>query len=542
MVSLLSDLPLRAAASRPDEVALRFRNSETNYGPLAGAIEHAAWGLAGLGLRKQDRVAIYLNKRPETVLAFFAASLAGGVFVPVNPLLKPPQVGHILKDSGASILITSASRLKDLAGVIGDLPALRHVVTVDDAVDLSAPRDDVGLISWPDLLESPLQRMHRVIDTDIASILYTSGSTGRPKGVVLSHRNMVTGAKSVAEYLENTAEDRLLAVLPFSFDYGFSQLSTAFLSGASVTLLDHLFARDVISALSRDRITGLAAVPPLWIQLAELDWPADVADQLRYITNSGGRMPRATLERLRTALPHTRPYLMYGLTEAFRGTYLPPDEIDRRPDSMGKAIPNAEILVVRPDGTPCAPHEPGELVQRGSLVALGYWNDTERTAQRFKPTPVQLNELPLTELAVWSGDTVKKDEDGFLYFVGRRDEMIKTSGYRVSPTEVEEVIYASGLVSDVVAMAAGHPELGEGIVVVVAPPSEGESGQSNDPSAQREHAVRTEDLLTYCRGNMPTYMVPHHVAWLDELPRNPNGKFDRSTLAKRFKNIFAGQS
>jgi acyl-CoA ligase (AMP-forming) (exosortase A-associated) len=367
-----------------------------------------------------------------------------------------------------------------------------------------------------------------VVDTDVVAILYTSGSTGRPKGVVISHRNMVTGAKSVAEYLENTRADRLLAVLPFSFDYGFSQLTTAFLTGASVSLIDHLFARDVVTAVARDRITGLAAVPPLWIQLAELDWPADATEHLRYITNSGGRMPAATLAKLRRSLPRTRPFLMYGLTEAFRGTYLPPEEIDRRPDSIGRAIPNAEILVVRPDGSPCDDDEPGELVQRGSLVALGYWNDSAKTAERFRPLPAQRSELPLPEIAVWSGDTVRRDADGYLYYVGRRDEMIKTSGYRVSPTEIEEVVYGSSLVSDVVAVAAPHASLGEGIVLVAAPGSQAGTDEMANSSA----------LLGYCRQQLPTFMVPHHIAWLSELPRNPNGKFDRPALATRYRDVF----
>jgi len=217
---------------------------------------------------------------------------------------------------------------------------------------------------------------------------------------------------------------------------------------------------------------------------------------------------------------------MYGLTEAFRGTYLPPDEIDRRPDSIGKAIPNAEIMVVRPDGSPCAPHEPGELVQRGSLVALGYWNDPAKTSERFKPAPGQRGELPLVEMAVWSGDTVRMDEDGFLYFVGRRDEMIKTSGYRVSPTEVEEVVYASGLVGDAVAVAVPHPTLGEAIVLVASPVN----GQVD--------TAPTDELLAYCRAQMPSYMVPHRLVWLDALPRNPNGKFDRPGLAARFRPVF----
>lgn len=531
-IKTLPDILLSTASRVPERVCIRYGSTLLEYGTSAASISVVARGLAELGLQKQDRVAVYLNKRPETVAACFGTNLAGGVFVPVNPLLKAPQVAHILRDSGASVLITSSDRLGDLDAELATTPALRHVVTVGDSNASSLGHPGLRMLSWTDLAKaSSASRLHRVIDLDIASILYTSGSTGRPKGVVLSHRNMVTGARSVAEYLENTQDDRLLAVLPLSFDYGFSQLTTAFLVGASVTLIDHLFARDVISAVRRDRITGLAAVPPLWIQLAELEWDAEIAEHLRYFTNSGGRMPRATLEKLRAALPGARPFLMYGLTEAFRGTYLPPEEIDRRPDSMGKAIPNADIMVVRSDGSPCAAHEPGELVQRGSLVALGYWNDPVKTAERFRPVPGQPRELPMTEMAVWSGDTVRMDEDGFLYFVGRRDEMIKTSGYRVSPTEVEEIVYASGLVGDAVAVAAPHPSLGEAIVLLASPPPG--SIASSPPS---------DALLAYCRAKMPTYMVPHDVQWLESLPRNPNGKFDRTGLAGRVRTLFEARS
>jgi len=525
MVSLLADLPLASATSAPERIALRLRGDALTYATLGQSIDLAAHGLCALGLARQARVAVYLNKRFETVIACFAAARAGGIFVPVNPLLKAAQVAHILQDCAATVLITTPDRLRDLHTVLPSLPALEHVVVVGERSAAAAPSQ----LAWHDILATGDDAaLHRVIDTDVAAILYTSGSTGRPKGVVLSHRNMVTGAASVAEYLGNTPDDRLLAVLPFSFDYGFSQLTTAFLVGASVSLIDHLFARDVVAAVARDQITGLAAVPPLWIQLAELEWPREVDSHLRYITNSGGRMPLATLEKLRRALPRTRPFLMYGLTEAFRGTYLPPEELDRRPDSIGKAIPNTEILVVRPDGTLCAADEPGELVQRGSLVALGYWNDPAKTAERFRPLPSQRGELPITELAVWSGDTVRKDADGFLYYVGRRDEMIKTSGYRVSPTEVEEIVYGSPLVADVVALAAPHGALGEGIVLVAAPGSEAEDNV----------AANTTALLAYCRQQLPGFMVPHHVAWLDELPRNPNGKFDRPALAAQFRDVF----
>ena len=358
----------------------------------------------------------------------------------------------------------------------------------------------------------------------MAAILYTSGSTGKPKGVVLSHRNMLAGAYSVAEYLGNHADDRLLAVLPFSFDYGLSQLTTAFVVGARAVLMDYLLPRDVVNTVTREGITGLAAVPPMWVQLAQLEWPQAAVDSLRYITNSGGAMPRATLDTLRRSLPKTAPFLMYGLTEAFRSTYLPPVEIDHRPDSMGKAIPNAEILVVREDGTPCAPGEPGELVHRGALVGLGYWNDPVKTAERYRPAPGQNPGLPIPELAVWSGDTVRMDEEGFLYFIGRKDDMIKTSGYRVSPTEVEEVIYGSGQVAEAAALGIPHPGLGQAVVAVIKPLRED---------------FNENELITHCKQHLPNFMVPLQVtARSGDLPRNPNGKIDRKRLVEELSNLF----
>jgi acyl-CoA ligase (AMP-forming) (exosortase A-associated) len=336
---------------------------------------------------------------------------------------------------------------------------------------------------------------------------------------------MVAGANSVAKYLENHPSDRILAALPLSFDAGFSQLTTAFRVGASVALINYLMPRDVVTALERYRITGLTAVPPLWIQLAQLKWSAEARNSLRYIANTGGRMPKATLDALRKLLPNTLVYLMYGLTESFRSTYLPPAELDRRPDSIGKAIPNAEVLVVREDGSLCEPGEPGELVHRGALVSLGYWNDPEKTAERFKAAPGQPKSLVMPEIAVWSGDTVRMDEEGFLYFISRRDEMIKTSGYRVSPTEVEEVIYATGMVGEVAALGVPHEVLGQAIVVVAT----GRDGAQLDADA----------LLAQCRERLPNYMIPARiVAHSGSLPRNPNGKIDRKLLAQDFVAIF----
>ncbi len=494
-----------------------------SYGQLATEVRQAANLYLGADLERWERVAVYLEKRLDTVIALFGAAAAGGVFVPVNPLLKAEQVAHILTDCNVRILVTSPERLELLRPVLAHCRDLRAVVLVGEAQ--AAPLDGLELLPWAERQQAPAGRPHRVIDQDMAAILYTSGSTGRPKGVVLSHRNLVAGAESVSQYLENTPEDRILSVLPLSFDYGLSQLTTAFRVGACAVLMNYLLPRDVIRAVERERITGLAAVPPLWVQLAQLDWPASVTEHLRYFTNSGGHMPRPTLDALRARLPKTKPYLMYGLTEAFRSTYLPPEEVDSRPDSMGKAIPNAEILVVREDGSPCAPGEPGELVHRGIHVALGYWNDPEKTAERYKPAPGQLAGLAIPELAVWSGDTVKMDEEGFLYFIGRRDEMIKTSGYRVSPSEVEEVAYASGLVKEVAATGVAHPVLGQAVVLVAH--AAGADGGTVDR------------LLAECKQKLPAFMVPAHIEMRAEpLPRNPNGKIDRKRLAAELAGLF----
>jgi len=530
MHDLVQDLIAAGASAWEDRPALAHKGARLSYGALNAAVAAVAAGLLDLGLGRGERVAVYLEKRVETVAGFFGAAAAGGVFVPVNPLLRPPQVGYILRDCAVRVLVTSPQRARGLADELAACPDLRCVVVTGPLPENLAPKELAPVVaralSWEEMLAAAGPAApHRVIDTDMAAIMYTSGSTGSPKGVVLSHRNLVAGARSVSGYLENNPDDRILSVLPLSFDAGLSQLTTGFCAGAEVILLDYLLPRDVARTCAREKITGLTCVPPLWVQLAEQDWPNDAAASLRYFANTGGHMPKPVLERLRAIFPQARPYLMYGLTEAFRSTYLDPGEAERRPGSIGKAIPNAEILVVREDGTPCDPGEHGELVHRGALVAMGYWNDPARTAERFRPAPGRESGLPLDEMAVWSGDIVYKDEEGFLYFVGRRDEMIKSSGYRISPSEVEDVFYKSGLVSEAAALGVPHPRLGQGIVVVASPADGG--------------TLDTEALLDACRQKLPRFMVPELIAARDALPHGPNGKIDRARLKQDFMDTFA---
>lgn len=522
MIETLVDLIQDSALRDPDAEALRDKSGTQNYGELQCAIQSAASCFASLGVSRGDRVAVFAGKQRETVVAAFGASLAGGIFVPINALFKQGQVSYILNHCNVRVLVTTSVRLKQLAPALAECPDLSHVVVIDSA-DAGISIDGVRISGWNEFSSRVNDsRLPRLISSDIAAIMYTSGSTGMPKGVVLSHGNMTIGAQSVAHYLGNSSSDRILAVLPLSFDAGLSQLTTGFSVGACIVLHDYLIARDVVRIIEKESITGITGVPPLWMQLTEQDWPKGSADSVRYFANTGGKMPRETLLQLQSIFPAAKPFLMYGLTEAFRSTFLPPEEVDRRSDSIGKAIPNVEVIVVNDCGEVCQPGETGELVHRGPLVALGYWNDAERTAERFRPSPVQPTGLPHPEYAVWSGDFVKSDEDGFLYFVGRKDDMIKTSGYRVSPAEIEEVAFDSGLVAEVAALGIPDLKLGQHIVLVAKPKSE-----LDEPS---------EKLLSHMRKNTPNYMHPHRIYWRDSLPRNANGKIDRRSMLDELVN------
>jgi acyl-CoA ligase (AMP-forming) (exosortase A-associated) len=525
MSELLHNLVQNSASCFPLRVAIVDKGDTVDYRSLWEQIEQVAYAFSSAGCHRGERIGVYLDKRLETLVAIFGAAAAGCVFVPINPVLKPRQVGYIIRDCEVKVLVTSRQRFSDLTEELGRCYSISLIVLVDRYNEL--PDSKLAIIDWPRLMAEPRTRHpSHIIDSDMAAILYTSGSTGSPKGVVLSHRNLVVGARSVSSYLENHSDDRILSVLPLSFDAGLSQVTTAFAVGARVILLNYALPHEVVRACSEANVTGITGVPPLWIQLAKLDWPETASRSVRYFANTGGHMPRATLQRLRALLPRAKSYLMYGLTESFRSTYLDPAEVDHRPDSIGKAIPNAEVLVVRSDGTLCDANEPGELVHRGALVAMGYWNDSERTAERFRPAPCQPSGVTVPEIAVWSGDIVRRDEEGFLYFVGRRDEMIKTSGYRVSPTEVEEVIYASGLVSAAAVIGVPHPQLGQAIVAVVTVAG----GVQVDVTA----------LMAECRRNLPQYMVPLLFVGHPVLPCGPNGKIDRKLLQTQFLDVFAG--
>lgn len=486
-----------AARGEAAHVALVERGRSLTHGALLEQVEAVSAGLSRR-IAGGDRVALWLPKSLELVIAMLAVSRAGGIGVPINPVLRGQQVRHILADSGASLMISHAPR----AGLLDEAPET-----------LLVERDWSGLLSAP-----PAPASGRGGD-DLALLLYTSGSTGRPKGVMVTHRNLLTGAESVASYLGTAADDRVLAALPLSFDFGLSQVTTALHAGARAVLLDYLAPRDVAAAVERHGATQLGAVPPLWMQIAGLSWPEAAVRSLRTLSNTGGRLPVPTVRLLRQIFPDARLHLMYGLTEAFRSTTLPPALADSHPESIGRAIPNAEILVVRPDGSLTADDEPGELVHCGPLVTKGYWQDAERTAQRFRPAPGMSR---YGGTAVFSGDTVVRDADGLLSFVGRDDETIKTMGTRLSPTEVEELAYRSGAVRQAVALGMGDPVAGQR-VRLIASPAEG-----------MDFVAAEQALRSYLKREGPPYMQPEEYVWRDAIAISPNGKLDRAALKAEF--------
>jgi acyl-CoA ligase (AMP-forming) (exosortase A-associated) len=478
------------AMGAPDAVALEDRGGALTFTELERAVGTLAAALAARGFAPGDRIASWLPKTRTACLLPLAAPRAGLVHVPINPVLKRAQAAHILADSDARLLVTQLARAASFEA--GDVP---DDCAVANEADLGADQ------SLPPSSADP---------NDLAAILYTSGSTGRPKGVMLSHANLWLGAISVAHYLAIAPEDRVLGVLPLSFDYGQNQLFSTWAAGARVVPLDYLTARDVVKAVERFDATTLAGIPPLWVQLLDAEWPAETAAKLRRLTNSGGALTPRLVRALRARFPAADLYPMYGITEAFRSTYLPPALVDAHPDSMGRAIPFAEVMVVRPDGARAAAGETGELVHAGPLVSLGYWRDEGRMAERFRPAPA-FSELGGT--SVWSGDSARADADGLLYFVGRNDEMIKVSGNRISPTEIEEAVARGGEAGEAVAIGVPDERLGQAIVVVA-------SGDGSRETALRERL----------RAELPGFQQPMRYVWMAKLPRNANGKLDRAGL------------
>ena len=520
--SLLHHLLRDSAERHGDKEALVHRDTRLGYSDLWRAAQGVARGLHDAGVGRGDRVGILLDPSPGLPIALFGIAAAGAVAVPMHHGLFPEQIDHIVRDCGMACLLTDAARWTRVGPALQTSTSLAHVGLVGAEPPAGGATDGPrlhGVDAW--CASGAAAPSTCSIDRDLAAILYTSGSTGKPKGVMLSHANLVAGSAIVSEYLGIGPSDRILAALPFSFDAGLNQLLTAIRQGGTCVLIRFLFAHEIVETMARERITGLAGVPPLWNLLVQdsARLSATPLPALRYVTNTGGALPLPTLQRLREALPGTDVVLMYGLTEAFRSTYLPPAELDRRPTSMGKAIPNTEILVLDDTGQPCAPGEIGELVHRGPTVSMGYWGQPELTAKVLRPNPLSPPGAADGERVCYSGDLVRRDEDGFLYFVGRRDNQIKSAGFRISPTEVEQALSRSGPVRDAAVIGIPDDALGQRLVACVVP--------------QEGHQIEVPALLAGVSRLLPRHMVPHVVDVMDDLPKTGSGKIDYPALRQR---------
>ena len=495
---------------------------ETKWTPPVLSSRVLAWGqlLHELGVRPGHRVGIYLQKSLEEIGLIFSVSHLGAVFVNIHPSNKFHQVAHIINDCGIEVLLTSAELMRAFGPLLSELK-LKHIVVKGDPEGLRPSGALHTFADAADYSSPPSFSRPRLIDDDIATIIYSSGSTGKPKGIIQTHGNLIEGAEITSCYLKVSSRDRLLSVLPFSFDYGLNQLLSAVYTGCPLILANYLFPLDILKILEGDRITGLAGVPTIWLDLLnvlekyqEIDLPC-----LRYITNSGGKLYPSTVQRLRKRLPSTDIYLMYGMTEAFRSTYLPPDEADKRPGSIGKAIPNVSVHVINEEGKECKAGEVGELIHRGALISKGYWGDREKTEQVFRPNPLLPEHLRFTETVVYSGDLVWRDEEGFFYIEGRKDSMIKSAGHRVSPDEISEILVRMEGVQNAAVIGVDSEYLGQRIVAFVQVPD-----SSN---------ITEKDCRAFAQKFLPPHMIPSEIRLVRQLPVNSNGKVNVRELNKQ---------
>ncbi len=492
---------LQQAEANPDRIALRDAGERISYGVLVERVRNLAGELQRRELVAGDRLLIWANKSNTTVVTLLAGLYLGLVIVPVAPALRPIQAERIFRRSRARAIVIDNIHCQWLTN---DVTAPRDAYWF--AQDFGGPFSTLDTTAAISATDAPTPRQ----GDDLAALFFTSGSTGLPKGVMVTHENLAIGAASVADYLQLQADDRLLGMLPLSFDYGFSQLTTAFQVGACVHLADYLLPGDFKRPLLEEGITVVAGTPGLLIPLSRQRWLPE-APNLRLITNSGGHLPVATVQAFRNARPQTNLYLMYGLTEAFRASYLPPDEVDTHPDSMGRAFAASRLGLVDDDGRLLGPGSTGELIQGGPLVTAGYFDDPEATAERFRAPPA---DWPYPdERVVYSGDRVHMDESGRLYFRGRLDDQIKTAGFRVSPDEIESVALASPGVHEALAYAIPDVTLGARIGLAVAPAS-----------------VDEAQLRQRLKEQLAPYQQPVCIQRHPALPRSANGKLDRKAL------------
>jgi amino acid adenylation domain-containing protein len=521
---VLLDSSLRDSAARhPEKEALICGERRATYGELDGSVNALAHALRELGLTRQERVVIYFDNSVETVQGIFGAMRAAGVFVPVNPQVKGDKLAFILKDCQARVLITGVRNLRGIESDLAACPDLRDVILADGDAAAAASPDMATLTAAGKRVHSLAALLARFpttappnpnISLDLASLIYTSGSTGVPKGVMLTHLNMVTAVTSLTTYLRNVPDDIILSALPLSFDYGLYQVLMAVRFGGTVVLeKQFVYPYKYIELVARERVTGLPIVPTITAILLNLkDLEQHDFSSVRYVTNTAQALPVHHIRRMRQVMPNARIYSMYGLTECKRVAYLPPELIDKKPTSVGVAIPNTEVWIEDEQGNRITtPEQPGELIVRGAHVMVGYWNRPEETARYLRP-----GRWPY-ERELRTGDLFRQDADGHLYFIARKDDLIKTAGERVGPRDVENVLYEIEAVKEAAVIGVPDDVLGSAIKAFLA---------------LRDGASLTEaEVIKHCQQRLERFKVPKHVAFVPELPKTPTGKISKKGLS-----------
>lgn len=513
---LLQNFLEESARKDPGKTALVFGSERLSYERVNADSNRLARLIRKCGVLRGERVAVFLDNSIETVVSIFGILKADAVFVVLSPQLKPGKLSYILKNCGARVLITSGGRIGPFTDVLDKIPSLRFTIAVGGPDVAGEACRELNVIEWDRIRSAPPewgeQPESRNIDMDLAAIIYTSGSTGEPKGVTLTHLNMISAATSITTYLENVPEDIIINVLPLSFDYGLYQVLMAFKTGATLVLEKSFsFPFEIVKRIVEERVTGFPGVPTIFALLFQMKNLGKFDfSSLRYITNTAAALPLKYIRRLRETFPHVKIYSMYGLTECKRVSFLPPEDLDRKPESVGKGMPNEEVWIVDERGEIAAPGTVGELVVRGSNVMKGYWADPAATDKVLRP-----GILP-GEKVLFTGDLFRMDEEGYLYFVSRKDDLIKTRGERVSPREVENAIYELDGVAEVAVVPVRDDLLGDAIKAFIV--------------LRNGHQITPKDLLCHCRNCLEEFAVPKYFEIRKSLPKNASGKIDKLVL------------
>ena len=512
---LVHEFLTSSALKFPEKEALVFGETRLTYKELDEQSDMLASSLLTLGVKRHDRVIIFGDNSVETIISIYAILKVGAVFIILTSTIKSNKLQYIIKDSGAGLVLAQVSKEEVVRGAVND-PEIGIPVIWFGQKEIIVQKKDYlwnelpgASPARPDLL---LKRKSEIIDYDLASLIYTSGSTGEPKGVMSAHYGVVTAARSIIQYINNDSNNRILVVLPLSFDYGLYQVIMAFMFGGTIVLEKSFnFPMDILKVLQKEKITGFPIVPTILAMLLKLkNLSGYELSSLRYITNTGAALPVEHIKKFRNLFPEVKLFSMFGLTECKRISYLSPDLIDKKPGSVGRAIPNCETFIVDERDSVVKAGEVGELVVRGSNVMRGYWNAEDLTSKVYK------NWKYGGEKVLYTGDLFYEDEEGFLYFVGRKDDMIKSKGERVSPKEIENILCCIEGVDEAAVIGIPDEILGQSIKAFVV--------------KKMDSGLSQKDILLYCSKNMETFMVPKEIEFLDALPKSPNGKIDKKSL------------